>query len=92
MPRRHPMKLHRADHTMVRSGHLNTLVTAEVEHAVALSRQFADRPFSEVVVYRIVAILGKGKYTIPKLVEVVQRRREVWTALRLILRQRRIKI
>ncbi len=49
MLRRHTMKLHRADHAIVRGCHLNTLVTAEVEHAVALCRQLADRSFCEVI-------------------------------------------
>ena len=63
MPRRHPMKLHRADHTMVRRSHFHSFVTAEVEHAVTLCGQFSYGPLCKVIVYRITAVLGKGKYT-----------------------------
>ena len=71
------MKLHRADHTMVRRSHLHSLVTAEVEHAVTLSGQFSYCPLCKVIVYRIVAVLCKGKYTVPELVQIMKGFRQV---------------
>ena len=58
---------------MVRSRHLHPLVTAEVEHTVSLCGKFADNPFGQIIVYRIIAVLEVGEYFIPELIQVINR-------------------
>ena len=92
MPRRHTMKLHGTDDTMVCSSHLHSFVTAEVEHAVALCGQFSYRPFRYIIVYRIIPVFLIGKDPVPELLQVVQRFRQVGTSICFLLGKFRIEI
>ena len=86
------MKLHGTDDAMVCSSHLHSFVTAKVEHAVALRSQLSYRPFRNIIVYWIIPVFLIGKDSVPKLLQVVQRFRQVGSSICLLLCKFCIKI
>lgn len=66
------MELYRADHAMVGSRHLNTDVAAIMERFVTLGGQLADGPFSQVIVYRELAIRKEGEHAVPKTPQIIE--------------------
>ena len=61
MPGGLPMKLHRTDNTMIRSSHLNTCITTEMQHTIALCGQFADTPLRQIIIYREISVIQISK-------------------------------
>ena len=79
------MKLYGGDDTMVGNSHLNSFITSVMQGVVTLCRELSDGSLRYVVVYRIISVLLIGKDTIPELIKIVQRFRQVGSSFRLIL-------